>query len=129
MREGIVELMKILSKKNNYLALSYLAKFEKVHFRKIKRELNIEGKSLYRALEELVKAGLVQKEVEEPAKRTSKVFYSLTELGKKAIKVYDYIEELEKERKSMISVENSSNVIISIGDNNKNVIKNVNIKK
>ena len=81
-----------------------------------------------RALEELVKAGLVQKEIEEPAKRTSKVYYSLTELGKEAIKVYEYVEELEKKRKSHIAIENSKDVYFAVGDNNI-VAKNVNIKK
>ena len=124
-----MELLKLISKKNNALILKLLGKYDKLHYSAIKKQLKIYDKLLYASLNELVEAGLVQKEIEEPGKRTSKVFYSLTELGKKAIKVYDYIEELEKERKSMISVENSSNVIISIGDNNKNVIKNVNIKK
>ncbi len=74
----------------------------------------MDGKTIYRALEELVNAGLVKKEIEEPEKRTSRVYYSLTEFGKKVVKIYDYIEQLEKE------LEDKNAIIINgnVGDNN-----------
>ena len=130
MREELdnIHLLKVLAKKNNYLVMKFLYNHGKSYFKEIKTGLRVDGKVVNRALEELVKAGLVQKEIEEPAKRTSKVYYSLTELGKEAIKVYEYVEELEKKRKSHIAIENSKDVYFAVGDNNI-VAKNVNIKK
>jgi uncharacterized tellurite resistance protein B-like protein len=68
---------------------------------------------------------LVKKEVENPEVRTSKVYYSLTDFGKKAVKLYDYAEQLEKE------LEEKHSIIIngSVGDNNiiANNIQNSNI--
>ena len=123
-------MLKVLAKKHTKRVLTTLQKYGELHFWALHRELKIDRSSLSNILKELLEWGLVKKREEyDESKKFPKSYYSLTNLGKKAIKVYDYIEELEKERKSMISVDNSSNVIISIGDNNKNVIKNVNIKK
>ncbi|MCQ6254738.1 winged helix-turn-helix transcriptional regulator [Methanocaldococcus sp.] len=109
-----IKLLKILSKKNNYLVLKTLFKNNALYFRELKKELKMDGKTIYRALEELVNAGLVKKEIEEPEKRTSRVYYSLTEFGKKVVKIYDYIEQLEKE------LEDKNAIIINgnVGDNN-----------
>ena len=95
-----MELLRIISKKNNKLVLELLSEYDALHYSAIKKKLKIYDKLLNNALNELVDAGLVQKEIEDPTKRTSKVYYSLAELGKKAIKIYDFVEELEKERKS-----------------------------
>ncbi|WP_250543623.1 winged helix-turn-helix transcriptional regulator [Methanocaldococcus lauensis] len=106
--------MKTLSKKNNFLVLNLLRSKGKLHFANIKRILKIDGRTLTDALNELIDYGLVKKEIEEPEKRTSKVYYSLTELGKKAVKIYDYAEQLEKELESKQSIVINGNV----GDNN-----------
>ena len=124
----VITLLKILSKKNNYLIMKFLLDFGKSYFKEIRKGLRIDSKIAHRALDELVNAGLVEKEVEDPTKRTSKVYYSLTDLGREAIKVYELVEELEKKRKASISVENSKDVYFAVGNNNI-VAKNVNIKK
>jgi len=94
------DLLSIISKSKNRLVLCILQEYSKIYFGKLLKISKLPKVSLIRALNELVDAGLVQKEIEDPTKRTSKVYYSLTELGKKAIKIYDFVEELEKERKS-----------------------------
>lgn len=109
-----MDLLKIISKKNNRMVLKLLSKYDKLYYTAIKKELKIYDKLLNNALDELVTAGLVKKEIEEPEKRTSKVYYSLTELGKKAVKIYDYAEQLEKELESKQSIVINGNV----GDNN-----------
>jgi len=124
----VINFLKILSKKNNYLVMKFLLNFGKSYFKEIKKGLKIDGKVANRALDELVEAGLVEKEIEDPTKRTSKVYYSLTDLGREAIKVYELVEKLEKKRKSLISIENSKDVYVAVGNNNI-VAKNVNIKK
>ncbi|WP_018153273.1 winged helix-turn-helix transcriptional regulator [Methanothermococcus thermolithotrophicus] len=120
-----MDLLKIMSKKNNRLVLELLSKYDKLYYSAIKKELKIYDKLLNNSLDELVSAGLVKKEVENPEVRTSKVYYSLTDFGKKAVKLYDYAEQLEKE------LEEKHSIIIngSVGDNNiiANNIQNSNI--
>ena len=123
-----MDLLKIVSKKNNRLVLKLLNKYNKLHYSAIKKELRIYDKLLNNALDELVNAGLVKKEVENPNIRTSRVFYSLTEFGKEAIKVYDYVGCLEKK------LNKSQNIVINgnITGNNNIIIgnsNNVHIKK
>jgi DNA-binding HxlR family transcriptional regulator len=123
---GLLKVLKALSKKNNYLVLELLLKHGVLHFRELKKELKADGKTVYRALDELVSLGLVKKEIENPNIRTSKVFYSLTEFGKKAVKLYDYAEQLERE----LEEKHSININVNVGDNN--IIannSNINIKK
>ena len=70
--------------------------------------------------------GIVKKKIEEPKKRISKVNYSLTDLGKKAVKLYDYAEQLEKE----LEEKHLININVNVGDNT--IIannSNINIKK
>jgi len=121
-----MDLLKIISKKNNRLVLKLLSKYNKLYYSAIKRELKIYDKLLNNSLDELVSAGLIKKEVENPKVRISKVYYSLTDFGKKAVKVYDFVDELEKEH----SISIGSNTIInnSIIANNINN-SNINIKK
>jgi len=120
------EFLKTLSKKNNFLVLDLLHNKGKLHFANIKRILKIDGRTLTDALNELMDYGLVEKEVENPNIRTSRVFYSLTEFGKEAIKVYDYVECLEKK------LDKSQNIVVNgniTGNNNIIIGGNVHIKK
>ncbi len=122
-------MLKVLAKKHTKRVLTTLQKYGELHFWALHKELRIDRSSLANILKELLEWGLVKKREEyDKSKKFPKSYYSLTDLGKKALKVYEYIEELEKERKSLISVENSKDVIVSIGNNNI-VAKNVNIKK
>jgi len=73
-----------------------LAKWGKLHFGALKKHSKIEGKSLTNALNDLLSEGLIKKECEDPTKRTAKVFYSLTPLGKKALKIYELAEQLDR---------------------------------
>ena len=87
-----------------------LAKFDKLHFGALKKKSKIEGKSLTNALNELLGEGLIQKEYEDPTKRTAKVYYSLTPLGKEALKIYKLAEELERKKETV------ANSVIVNGD-------------
>jgi len=102
--------------------LELLLKYNVLHFREFKKKLKADGKTIYRALDELVKFGLVKKEVEEPEKRTSKVYYSLTPFGKKAVKLYDYAKQLEQDVKDspyfyVGNINGGNNIIIGNANN------------
>jgi len=122
-------MLKVLAKKHTKRVLTTLQKYGELHFWALHKELRIDRSSLANILKELLEWGLVKKREEyDESKKFPKSYYSLTDLGKKALKVYEYIEELEKERKSLISIENSKDVYVAVGNNNI-VAKNVNIKK
>jgi DNA-binding HxlR family transcriptional regulator len=114
-----MELLKIISKKNNKLVLELLSKYDALHYSAIKKKLKIYDKLLNNALDELVNAGLVEKEIENPNIRTSKVFYSLTDFGREAVKVYDFVRCLEKKREPNIII--GDNNIIANNINNSNI--------
>ncbi|ABR56804.1 hypothetical protein Maeo_1228 [Methanococcus aeolicus Nankai-3] len=113
-----MDLLKIISKKNNRLVLKLLSQYNKLYYSAIKKELGIYDKLLNNALDELVNVGLVKKEIENPKVRTSKVYYSLTGFGKKAVKLYDYAEQLEKELEEELEEKSLISINGSVGDNN-----------
>ena len=119
------DLLYVISKPRNRLIISTILKYKKVHFSALLKYTKIPKVSLVRALDELINYKLVKKEVEEPEKRISKVYYSLTNFGKKAVKLYHYAEQLENELEENHSITINGNV----GDNNiiANNIQNSNI--
>ena len=133
-------LHEILSKKYAKKVILLLNEYEELYFTQIQKKTGMYKSNLSKLLSYLEELGVVKRRIEnikDKKRWIPRAYFSLTPLGKviaKYLLKLDELEkeleiELEKERKSMISVENSSNVIISIGDNNKNVIKNVDIKK
>jgi DNA-binding HxlR family transcriptional regulator len=122
-------MLRVLAKKNTKRVLLTLQKYGELHFWALHKKLKMDRSSLSIILKELLKCGLItKKEVIDDSKKFPKSIYSLTELGQKAIKIYKDIEDLERERISSISVNNSKDVVISVGNNNI-VAKNVHIKK
>jgi len=122
-------MLKVLAKKHTKRVLTTLQKYGELHFWALHKELRIDRSSLANILKELLEWGLVKKREEyDKSKKFPKSYYSLTDLGREAIKVYELVEELEKKRKASISVENSKDVYFAVGNNNI-VAKNVNIKK
>ena len=119
------DLLYVISKPRNRLIITTIYKHKEIHFSALLNYTKIPKVSLVRALDELMNYGIVKKKIEEPEKRISKVNYSLTDFGKKAVKLYDYAEQLEKEleeKKHPININ-------SIGDNNIIIGGNVHIKK
>jgi len=108
------DLLYVISKPRNRVIISTILKHKKIHFSALLKYTKIPKVSLVRGLDELINYKLIKKEIEDPEKRMSKVYYSLTELGKKAVKIYDYAEQLEKELESKQSIVINGNV----GDNN-----------
>ncbi|UXM84818.1 winged helix-turn-helix transcriptional regulator [Methanococcus aeolicus] len=115
------EFLKTLSKKNNFLVLNLLLNRKRLHFANIKRILKIDGRTLTDALNELMDYRLVKKEIENPNIRTSKVYYSLTDFGKKAVQLYDYAEQLEQE----LEEKEKHSIIINGNVGNNNIIANI----
>ena len=119
-------MLQTISKKNSRTVILLLAKFNKLHFGALKKKSKIEGKSLTNTLNELLSEGLITKEYEDPSKRTAKVYYSLTNLGKEALKIYELAEELERKREagnSGVIINGDVNGGIIIGNNSKVHIK------
>jgi DNA-binding HxlR family transcriptional regulator len=125
---GIKEdLLYVISKPRNKLIITTIYKHKEVHFSALLKFTKIPKVSLVRALDELMNYGIIKKKIEEPDKRISKVNYSLTDFGKKAVKLYDYAEQLEKELEEKT---HSININVNVGDNT--IIannSNINIKK
>ncbi len=121
-------MLQTISKKNNKKVMLLLSKHSKLHFGALKRALKIDGRLITTALNELLSEGLIMKEYEDPTKRTAKVYYSLTPLGREALKIYELAEELERKKEAEIN-ENSGVVIsgnvsgenIIIGNNNSTI--------
>ena len=119
-------LLKILGKKHVKEILLLLNAHGELYFSQIHEHIPTHTSVLGRTLSELVKSGLITKR-KEIVDNLSFVrsCYSLTDLGKKAVKLYDYAEQLEKEleeKKHPININ-------SIGDNNIIIGGNVHIKK
>jgi len=119
-------LMSILSRKYPKKILILLEKHNKLYFSEINKYIPIHKGSLSRILSELVENELLTKWEEEPNKKMSKTYYSLTNKGKKALLLYKIEEELE-------NLENNQNIIINyhiVNSKNHNVINAnvVNIK-
>ena len=120
------DLLYVISKPRNRLIITTIYKHKEIHFSALLNYTKIPKVSLVRALDELMKYEIVKKKIEKPEKRISKVNYSLTDFGKKAIKLYGYAEQLEKE----LEEKHSININVNIGDNT--IIannSNINIKK
>jgi DNA-binding HxlR family transcriptional regulator len=120
------DLLYVISKPRNRLIIITIYKHKEIHFSALLNYTKIPKVSLVRALDELMKYEIVKKKIEKPEKRISKVNYSLTDFGKKAIKLYGYAEQLEKE----LEEKHSININVNIGDNT--IIannSNINIKK
>ena len=122
-------MLQTISKKNSRTVILLLAKFNKLHFGALKKKSKIEGKSLTNTLNELLSEGLITKEYEDPSKRTAKVYYSLTTLGKEVLEIYELTEELERKREAEvkenfgITINGDVNGGIIIGNNSKVHIK------
>ena len=120
------DLLYVISKPRNRLIIITIYKHKEIHFSALLNYTKIPKVSLVRALDELMKYEIVKKKIEKPEKRISKVNYSLTDFGKKAIKLYGYAEQLEKE----LEEKHSININVNVGDNT--IIannSNINIKK
>jgi DNA-binding HxlR family transcriptional regulator len=120
------DLLYVISKPRNRLIITTIYKHKEIHFSALLNYTKIPKVSLVRALDELMNYGIVKKKIEEPEKRISKVNYSLTDFGKKAVKLYDYAEQLERE----LEEKHSININVNVGDNT--IIannSNINIKK
>ncbi|WP_423792106.1 winged helix-turn-helix transcriptional regulator [Methanocaldococcus indicus] len=117
-----MDILKILTKKYNKAILFLLEKYGTLHYSAIKKSLNnVHDHLLTKALDELVEAGLIKRELENPNIRPSRVLYSLTDLGKMALNIYSIAKKIEDSR---IKVIGNNNIII-----NNVSSSNINIKK
>jgi len=126
-------MLSVIVKKNNRRVLKLLDKFGELYYGELKKTLKIDSTTLSMALNELVDNKLVKRREEpEPSKRIPKVYYSLTPLGKEALKIYELAEELERKKEE--GIKENSGVIIN-GDANGSIIigsasnSKINIKK
>ena len=120
-------MLQIISKKNNKEILKLLAKYKELHYGALKRYSTLSSRSLSNALNELVENNLIKKRDEpfdKSTKRIPKTFYSLTPLGKKALKIYELAEQLEQERDS----EQTNNITIN-GNNNGIIVGSISNSK
>ena len=120
-------LLKILGKKHVREILLLLNTHGELYFSQIHEYMPTHTSVLGRTLSELVKSGLITKR-KEIVDNLSFVrsCYTLTDFGKKAVKLYGYAEQLEKE----LEEKHSININVNIGDNT--IIannSNINIKK
>jgi DNA-binding HxlR family transcriptional regulator len=121
-------MLQILSKKNNREILELLAKYGELHYGALKRHSTLSSRSLSNALNELVDNNLIKRRDEpfdKSTKRIPKTFYSLTPLGKEALKIYELAEELERKKEtvanSVIINGNVSGENIIIGNSNSTI--------
>jgi DNA-binding HxlR family transcriptional regulator len=119
--------LKILSKSNAKEILMLLNEYGELYFGQIHKELGKPKSNLSRVISELQEEGLVNKRTEETDDdgRIPKNYYSLTNLGKIAIEIYEKEDRMLKEKESgnvNINVENNHGIIA-------NNIENLNVKK
>ncbi|ABO34560.1 transcriptional regulator, ArsR family [Methanococcus maripaludis C5] len=116
--------LKILSKSNAKEILMLLNEYDELYFGQIQKELDKPKSNLSRILSELQEESLVNKRTEETDDdgRIPKNYYSLTNLGKMAVEIYQKEDKMVKEK------EKKSNDLTTciIGNNNQN-IGNINI--
>lgn len=88
--------LKLLSKKHMENILKLLNGGEELYVQQINDEIKINKSNLSQLLQELQDNGFVSKRIDEDtAKNLPKSYFKLTEKGKRALKVYEMIEELK----------------------------------
>lgn len=88
---------KLLFKKHVKEILKLLNEKEEVYFSEMAEILELPQGSAGRILKDLTDGKLVSKSRPESEDTIPKVYYRLTELGKKALLVYDITDEIELE--------------------------------
>ena len=112
-------------------ALEIIEKHGSIHFGDLKKKSNINVGNLSKLLNILLDYNLITKTAVPTDTKIVKTYYSLTDIGKNAMRVFKLIDELDRK------FENSSPNSISIGTNhgnisigNNNIVgDNINIKK
>ncbi|WP_456324255.1 winged helix-turn-helix transcriptional regulator [Desulfonauticus submarinus] len=112
-----MKLLKTLSKKNVKDVLKLLDKYGELQFSEISSILKLHKGNLSTTLRYLEREGIVSRREEKHEKIIPKVYYSLTDYGKKVVKLYDIIDKLEKEKNSSILSIGNNNIIIGSANN------------
>ena len=81
--------LKLLAKKHVKEILELLNENEELYFGQILREININQSNLSKLLNELVKAGLVEKWEEKEGYKLPKSYYKITKKGQQALVFYN----------------------------------------
>ena len=123
--------LKILSRKHVKEILEIIEKHGSIHFGDLKKKSNINVGNLSKLLNILLDYNLITKTAVPTDTKIVKTYYSITDMGKNAMRVFKLIDELDRK------FENSSPNSISIGTNhgnisigNNNIVgDNINIKK
>ncbi|WP_459202084.1 MarR family transcriptional regulator [Methanococcus sp. CF] len=87
----------ILTKKHVRNVLELLNERGEMYLSEIQTELGIDSGNLSTLLNNLVKEKLLEKRKEPLGESIGKSYFMLTKIGKKAVKVYKWDEELEEE--------------------------------
>ncbi len=82
-------ILKLLAKKHVKEILELLNENEELYFGQILREININQSNLSKLLNELVKAGLVEKWEEKEGHKLPKSYYKITKKGQQALVFYN----------------------------------------
>ncbi|MBB6067922.1 transcriptional regulator [Methanococcus maripaludis] len=94
-------LIKTLCKSNVKEIILLLEKNGETHFGEIENTLQINRGNLSKVLNLLVAEKFINKREEESNLKLNKTYYSLTELGKNAILVYELNEKLKEIQKEL----------------------------
>ncbi|MCS3901372.1 winged helix-turn-helix domain-containing protein [Methanococcus voltae] len=88
-------MIKLLARKNVRKILDILEREKELYFREISKNTGINTGNLSEDLNKLYYKGLVSKRSEDIEKNLPKVYYSITDLGKDALSIYQDVDLLE----------------------------------
>ncbi|MBP2171926.1 winged helix-turn-helix domain-containing protein [Methanococcus voltae] len=89
-------MIKLLARKNVRKILDILEQEKELYFREISKNTGINTGNLSEDLNKLYYKGLVSKRSEDIEKNLPKVYYSITDLGKDALSIYQDVDLLEQ---------------------------------
>ncbi|MBP2144152.1 DNA-binding HxlR family transcriptional regulator [Methanococcus voltae] len=89
-------MIKLLARKNVRKILDILEQERELYFREISKNTGINTGNLSEDLNKLYYKGLVSKRSEDIEKNLPKVYYSITDLGKDALSIYQDVDLLEQ---------------------------------
>jgi len=98
-------ILKLLAKKYVREILEMIEENEELYFSEIMNNLDTHQGSVGRLLSEMVEYDLLSKREDEEGKKLNKTYYSITEHGKLALKIYEYSDKLENIRESKFKME------------------------